>query len=258
MTGRDGHRAQANVVGVALLLGVAVVSLGTLTAAVGTVVEDHTARTDTARVATDLDAALGPVTTTGRNRGRVSFAEGTLRTVERDLRVLDGDGVVERVRVGALVYERPGGGRVAFLGGALVSGRGRTASLVTPLPMTASRGSAEGDSEDGDDGDGGGDAGVLVVGAARLGPTAASVSGGGTVTLRTDVRHHRTDLGTGAYRVAVETRTPVPLAESFRERGATVTTRDLDGDGLPSVVASFDGERRAYLVVHDLSLEVDG
>jgi hypothetical protein len=245
-----GSRGQANVVGVALLLGVAVVSLGTLTAAVGTVVEDHTARTDTARVATDLDAALDPVTTTGRNRGRVSFAEGTLRTAERDLRVLDADGVVERVRVGALVYERPGGGRVAFVGGALVSGRGHTASLVTPPPLTASR--------DGDDGGDGADAGVLVVGAARLGPAAASVSGGGTVTLRTDVTHHRTDLGTGTYRVAVETRTPAPLAESFRERGATVTTRDFDGDGLVSVVASFDGERRAYLVVHDLSLEVDG
>ena len=231
--------------GVALLLGVAVVSLGTLTAAVGTVVEDHTARTDTARVATDLDAALDPVETTGRNRGRVSFAEGRLRTAERDLRVLDGDGVVERVRVGALVYDRPGGGRVAFVGGTLVSGRGPGATLVTPPPLTTAP------SHDGDPG-------VLVVGAARLGADAGTVAGGGTVTLRTDVTHDRTDLGTGTYRVAVETRTPEPLAEAFRERGATVTTREFDDDGVSSVVASFDGERRAYLVVHDLSLEVDG
>jgi hypothetical protein len=238
-------RAQANVVGVALLLGVAVVSLGTLTAAVGTVVEDHTARADTARVATDLDAALDPVETTGRNRGRVSFSEGRLRTVERDLRVLDGDGVVERVRVGALVYERPGGGRVAFVGGTLVSGQGAGAAVVTPPLVTSARP---------DDGD----PGVLVVGAARLGGATETVAGGGTVTLRTDVSHDRTDLGTGRYRVAVETRAPRPLAESFRERGATVTTRDIDGDDVASVVVSFDGEHRAYLVVHDLSLEVDG
>lgn len=247
----DRRRAQANVVGVALLLGVAVVSLGTLTAAVGTVVEDHTARTDTARVTTDLDAALDPVTTTGRNRGRVSFAEGTLRTAERDLRVLDGDGVVERVRVGALVYERPGGGRVAFVAGALVSGRGPAAGLVAPLPLTASQHPPDAD-------EGEGETGVLVVGAARLGGTTTSVSGGGTTVLRTDVSHRRIDLGTGRYRVAVETRTPDALAESFRERGATVTTREFDDDGIPSVVGSFDGERRAYLVVHDLSLEVDG
>ena len=48
-------RGQSNVVGVALLLGVAVVSMGALTAAVGVVVESSAGQADAERVATDLD-----------------------------------------------------------------------------------------------------------------------------------------------------------------------------------------------------------
>jgi hypothetical protein len=37
-----------------------------------------------------------------------------------------------------------------------------------------------------------------------------------------------------------------------------VTRRDVDGDGVPSVVAQFPGDREGYLVVHDMHLEVNG
>lgn len=239
-------RAQSSVVGVALLVGVTVVSLGALTAGVGLVVEEHAARADAVRVAADLDAAVDPVETTGRHRDRVALAEGTLRTAERDLRVLDAtDGaVLERVRVGALVFEA-GNRRVASVSGAVLRGRGETANLRTPPPVTASTG----------------DGGVLIVGAARLGTDRVAISGngaGGTTTLRTNVTHRRTDLGRGAFEVALETATPGPLASWFADRGARTRTEDTDGDGVPSVVARFDGERRGYLVVHDLNLEVGG
>lgn len=238
-------RAQSSVVGVALLVAVTVVSLGALTAGVGLVVEEHAARADTVRVAADLDAAVAPVETTGRHRERVAFAEGTLRTAERDLRVLDAtDGeVLERVRVDALVFEA-GNRRVASVSGAVLRGRGETATLRTPPPVTASAG----------------DGGVLIVGAARLGTVRMAISGNGAggTTLRTNVTHRRTDLGRGAFEVALETATPGPLASWFADRGARTRTEDTDGDGVPSVVARFDGERRGYLVVHDLNLEVGG
>lgn len=237
--GDRGGRAQSHVVGVALLLGVAVISMGALTAAVGTVVEENAAGADAARVADELDAALEPVEVTGPNRGRVAFARGRLRTVERDLRVLDGDGVAREVSVGAVVFEA-GDRRVTYLTGAVVRGGSGRARMVEPPPITASRG----------------EGGVLVVGAARVG-SLPSVGGSEVrVTLATNVTHDRERLGDGEYRVAVETATPAAWERYFEDRGATVTRRDLDGDGTESVVAAFPGERTAHLVVHDLNAEV--
>lgn len=231
-------RGQANVVGVALLVGVTVVALGLLTASVGTVVEENAARADAQRVASDLDSALDPVETTGRNRGRVSFADGRLRTVERDVRILDAAGVEERVRAGGVVF-KAGDRRVAAVAGAVVRGRGASADMYSGPPLTASDG-----------------AGVLVVGVAKTGGDVRVGGTEATVVLRTTVEHTRTDLGNGTYRVAVETATPDPWERFFRSRRANVTRRDIDGDGIESVVGSFPGERRGYLVVHDLNLEV--
>ncbi|MFB6169982.1 MAG: hypothetical protein ABEJ06_02440 [Haloarculaceae archaeon] len=235
------RRGQSSVVGVALLLGVTIVSLGLLTAGIGTVVADNAARADARRVAVGFDSALRPVEITGPYRGEVTFSEGSLRTVERDLRVLDGERVVERVAVGGLVFES-GPHRTAYLAGGVVRGTGEAAWLATPPPVTAS---------------GRGDAGVLVVGAPTLGGTASVAgSGGVVVTLATNVSHDRVDLGTGRYRLAIETATPGAWERFFRERGATVSRRTFDGDHTSSVVATFPGRRRAYLVVHDLGLEV--
>jgi len=79
-----------------------------------------------------------------------------------------------------------------------------------------------------------------------------------TATLRTNVTHERTALGTGEYGIAIETTTPAPLERWFREQNATVSRRDFDGDGVESVVARYPGRREGYLVVHDVHLEVDG
>ncbi len=235
-------RGQSSVVGVALLLGVTVVSLGLLTAGIGTVVGDSAARADARQVASGFESALRPVEVTGPYRGEVTFSEGTLRTVDRDLRVLAGGRVVERVAVGALVFES-GGHRTAYLAGGVVRGRGENAWLATTPPVTASRD--------------GGPAGVLVVGAPKLGGTADVAGSGGVVaTLATDVTHERSALGEGSYAVAIETATPTAWGPFFRERGARVAHRDFDGDGTTSVVATFPSRRRGYLVVHDLRLEV--
>jgi hypothetical protein len=76
------------------------------------------------------------------------------------------------------------------------------------------------------------------------------------VTLRTDVGHSRTRLANATYRVAIETRHPDAWARYFERQGATTTRRSFDADDVDSVVATFPGDRRAYLIVHDLRLEV--
>ncbi|MFC5970925.1 type IV pilin [Halomarina salina] len=239
-TATSTDRAQSHVVGVVLLLGVTVIAMGALTATVGTVVEQNAAAADADRVANDLDAALDPVEATGRHRGHVSFADGRLSAASRDLRLLDDDGVVQHVETDALVFEA-GRNRIAFVAGAIVRGRPGSASLRDPPLVTASRG----------------DGGVLVVGAPRVGDPNAVGGERVSLTLATNVSHERFDHGDGHWRVAIETTTPGPFARWFDETGATVERRDIDDDGVTSVVASYDGERSAYLVVHTLRTEVE-
>lgn len=234
-------RGQANVVGVALLLAITVVALGTLTAGIGTVVEENAASADQTRVAAGLDAAVRPVRTTGLHRDTVSFADGEFRTVDREIRVLNASGVVRTVETSALVFEAGDRG-VVVLGGAVLRRSPGGATMYRPPPVTASRRT-----------------GALVVGVAALnGSVAVGATGGATFAVWTDVSHERTALGNATYRIAVETATPRPWERYFEEANATVLDRrDFDDDGLASVVARFPGERVGYLVVHRVDLEVE-
>jgi hypothetical protein len=76
------------------------------------------------------------------------------------------------------------------------------------------------------------------------------------VTLRTGGEAERRRLPESTYRIEIETSTPGAWERHLRERGATTTRRDFDGDGVPSVVASFEGERAVHLVVHDVRLDL--
>lgn len=243
-TGRrrnESHdRGQSSVVGVALLLGATVVALGVLTASVGTLVDGHAARADAERVAADMEDALRPVETTGHRTGDIRFTEGSLHTEARDLHVIK-DGTREAtVPVGALVFEREDR-RVRSVAGAVVRGREDNAWTVGRPPIVGS--------ETGE---------VLVVGAAKLNASDGGVGGRQvSAELATNVSHERISLGRGTYRVAIETTVPTAIERALRQRGATrVTRRDVDGDGLASVVAEFPGDRQGYLVVHDMRLEV--
>lgn len=237
-----GSDAQSHVVGVVLLLGLTVVALGGLTTVVGSVVDGHTATADETRVARTFETKLRPVEQTGHRTARVRFTEGRLTTTDRELRVRNGSGVRRVVDVDGLLYES-GDSRVAFVSGSVVRGTRGNAWLERRLPVTATR-----------------DDTALIVGAPVLNESGASVSGTGGVTarVRVNVSHSRETLPADNYSVAVETATPRPLAESLQRVGATTHRTDLDGDGVPSVVARFPGRRRLYLVVHDMRTEVDG
>ncbi|WP_178916091.1 type IV pilin [Natronomonas gomsonensis] len=233
MTASD--RGQSNVVGVALLLGIAVVSMGTLTAAVGVVVDSSAAEADAERVATDLDDALEPVAATGPQRGTVTFSKGRLTSIDRTVTIRADGREVETVPVDALVFES-GDRQVRFHAGAIVRGTGRQAWLHAPPPFTV-------------------DEDVLIVGAPTVGDDVGTISGSGgvTATVESDVSHERRDLGEATFSVAVETATPTVWERWFRKQGATVEREDGKP---PVVVGTFEGRRTGYLVVHDLDAEV--
>lgn len=237
-TSRRRERGQSAVVGVALLLGITMLSLGVLTASIGTVVQSNAASADAGRVATDLDAALDPVASTGPNRGVVSFTDGTLRRVDRTVRLLNESGVVRSEQVGGVVYTNEHH-RVAFVSGAIVRNTGENARFVTDPPLASSKR-------------------VFLVGVARLNASGVDAVDGTNrrVTLRTNVTHQRHALGNDSYRVAVETATPVAWERYFDRRGTNTTRRDFDGDGVSSVVTNATAPRTTYLVVHDMRLEV--
>ncbi|WP_247007184.1 DUF7289 family protein [Halorientalis litorea] len=233
-------RAQSHVVGVALLMGVTVLALAGLTASIGALVETNAATADATRVADELDGALDPMETTGRNSGRVHFTAGRLRTVEREVRVLDARATRIRIDAGGLVYES-GDQQVTYVTDAVLRGAGENAWLYDAPPVTAE--------QDGD---------VVVLSVTRLNVSGVAVSGAGetAVTLRSNVSHERTRLGAGTHGIAIETTKPEPLLRWFRDRNATAGRWDFDGDGIESVVARFPGNRTGYLVVHDVRLEV--
>lgn len=221
-------------------------SLGTLTAVVGTVVDDNAATADLDRVADDLDAAVQPVEATGRHEGRVSFTDGEIRTTDRTLRLIrDGD-VVATEPVDGLVYET-GQYRILAVAGAIVRDHGGSASLYSDPPFSVSEG-------------------VVLVGAAVMSfdsHVSVSEPDATTVTIATDVSHDRRKLGEGAdggdgeYGIAVETDTPDAWERYFERIGADdVERRRYEGDDHESVVATFDGDRTGYFVVHELDLEV--
>jgi flagellin-like protein len=230
-------RGQSNVVGVAILLGVTVVALGTLTASVGTIVDQHAAASDSRRVASDLDESLRPVETTGVRRGTVAFTSGELELVERDVHLLNSSGVVARVDANALRFSSGSRGATYLAGSVLVHGNDWSRTRQR-MPVTA-------------------DPNVLVVSVPALrGNVSLAATGGASYTLRSNVSHHRRNLGRETYRVAVETTSPAAWKRQFERANATVYERDIDDDGVPSVVADFEGSRTAYLVVHEVEVSV--
>lgn len=231
------ERGQASLVGVALLLAITVVSLGVLTAAAGTTVERGADAVAVDRAATDLSRLVGGDVDGGRVRVSL-VGGGELRPVERTIRVLGPeDAVVATVEADGLVHES-GRRRVVAVGGGVAVGAGDEAWFHTSPRVTAAEE-------------------ALLLSVTALNVTGFDGVGDGTaVELETAATHERQRLDADAYAVAVETETPGPWRRYFEHGGATVDRRDVDGDGTPSVVARYPGDRRVHLVVRHLRVEV--
>lgn len=233
-------RAQSHVIGVALLIGVTMVSLGALTATVGTVVDSNAAVSDVDRVATDLDDAVEPVEGTGTHAGRVTFTDGALRTETRTVRVFRGNDLEVSRQTDALVYDR-GEYAVTAVAGAIVRDHAGSRSLARDPSVSAS-----------DE--------VVVFGVVDLDVEREPLDGSGptTHTLRSDVSHERViEDEVGEWTIAVETPTPEPWVAAFEATGATVETGRFDADDRRSVVATYEGQRTGHVVVHRIETVVD-
>lgn len=234
---RIPRRGQSHVVGVVLMLALTAIAIGGLTASIGAIIQDQTSYADATSVSNGFDSTLRPVETTGPNEGTVTFTEGTLRVVSREVRILDTSGIIRTVDADALVYTS-GESRVAYVGGAIVRGRPGIAWMEREPPIV-------------------GGPNVLIIGVPRLGASAGiGGSGGVTTTLETNVSHRRYSLGVDTYAVAIETVTPAALNPYVEAQNATSTMADFDGDGIQSIVIEFAGNRIGYLVVHEMRLEV--
>ncbi|MEZ3116167.1 type IV pilin [Halobaculum sp. MBLA0147] len=247
-TGVDDRRAQSHVVGVALLLGFTTLALAGVTASVGTTVDTATDAVTERRVADALTEATRASGRSGPDDATVGLTDGHLAVVDRTVRVWnDTEEIV--VDSDALVY-RSEGVRVAAVAGAVVRGPPGAARLHRSLGV-------------------GSTASTLVVGVTTLdasdetsghswsfGTGATTRPRPTTLDIATDVTHDARRHPPGEWTVAVETATPAPFERFFEARGATVRRRDLDGDGVDSVVAAFASSRRLVVVVHRLGLEV--
>ena len=231
-------RGQTAVVGVAVLLALTVLAVGGLTATAGSIVDDGATTAVATRVGADLATALGPAP--DHSETTIELTDGTIRVVNRSVWLLRGDDVVWAGHAGAVVYA-DGDHRVTGFAGAVVRADGTGSRMVAPGRIAPAEGS-------------------LYVGVPVLNATGADGIATGdrrlAVTLRTDAATARDTLPAGDYRVAVETTTPGAWERYFADRGADTERRDVDGDGTPSVVASFDGSRTVHLVVHDVRLDL--
>jgi hypothetical protein len=231
------RRAQSSVVGVALLLGLTVVSFTALTVAVGMVAEEGSNAANARRVAGSLDAAL-ETEGSGPGERRVALGGGRLRTVDRTAGVVAADtgAFVLRRQVGAVVYA-DGERRVRHVAGATVRQASPTAGGHFHSPPSVSFRNR-----------------TLFVGLTVVDASDTVLDGETTATLSTNITHRRYHRSGSGFAVAIETRTPGPFERYFEALGAT-TTRESD-DGVPTVVARFPTAREVYVFVHRIELEV--
>jgi len=231
-------RGQTAVVGVAVLLALTVLAVGGLTATAGSIVDDGATTAAATRVGADLATALGPGP--GDPETTIELTDGTIRVVNRSVWLLRGEEVVWAGHAGAIVYT-DGDHRITGVAGGVVRNDGADSRMIAQSRIVPADRS-------------------LYVGVPVLNATGADGIATGdrrlAVTLRTDVETARDTLPADEYRVAVETRDPAAWERHFADRGATTERRDIDGDGVQSVVASFDGPRTVHLVVHDVRLDV--
>jgi hypothetical protein len=257
--GRDAtaQRGVSTVIGVALLIGVTVASMGVITAGMGVVVEDHARTIEADGVETALTTAIEDTASPGHHRTRLPVSSGRVETVERSVRIGTDGGWTRREANGIRYVSESGTRRVETVAGTVVRGDGRTARVtrdpsllvseeIVAFTLPVIRGTEH----------------VAVSGAG-----AESVSGGGSragggLVLETTVHHERRELDGDTFRVAIETPAPAALERAFERLietagvEGTVESTTFPGDTHPSVVATIEGERAGHLLVREVDLEV--
>ncbi|ELZ87733.1 hypothetical protein C453_05249 [Haloferax elongans ATCC BAA-1513] len=234
---RSETRAQSNVVGVALLLGIGVVAIGLVTASVGGLVDAQRTSADAGAAADGFESLRDGTFASEDGAYPMRVTDGNLVRVNRTVRVIADSGVNRTYDADGYVATI-GSHRVAFVGGAVVRGTGENAQLVTPVPLSSA-----------------GDAAFLPLPVLN----ASSSDGGGLdagTELQTQTTRTVSERPVDTYTVAVETAAPTAWERAYERRGFDTTRSDFDGDGVPSVVVTLPADQTLTVVQYDLTVEV--
>lgn len=236
-------RGQSTVVGVAVLLAVTMASIAVLTAGVGTVIDDAATAAEVDQV-TDRLVTLFPHGSPAEARsGPVHVTTGTFATVERQFRVLTDEGVIFTRDVDALRYTS-GTRQVTVHTGAVIRGTGDAARFRRPpaLSVAADNGSR-----------------TVYLAVPTVETTVSrTVVHPTRLAVTVDATADRRSLPAGEYRIAFETTAVTPWRTWLESKGYATTVRDLDGDGVPSVVATIPAGSRVAIVVIPMEVHFDG
>ncbi|ERG99465.1 MAG: hypothetical protein J07HQX50_00611 [Haloquadratum sp. J07HQX50] len=233
-------RGQAAVVGVALLLGVTVVAISGLTATTGSIVADGIAVADLDRVSGQLQHSLA--TTNYPKRTEIRLTRGQLQVANRSIWLLEGGSIQWAGHAGAVIYTDGPRELVAFGGTVVqatpesVSQRGQPRIATAPDSLYI---------------------GVPLLDTSGL--DAVSTSGHQlSVGLTATVESDQTMLAPATYAVGIETDYPEVWAKALTATGASTTTqRDIDGDGIVSVIGHFEQPRAVHLVRHIVEIQLE-
>ncbi|WP_096390789.1 DUF7289 family protein [Halopenitus persicus] len=267
---RATGRGQSTVVGVTLLIAITVTSLGLITAGAGVVIEEHARAIGMETTTADLTDAIDATARGGRTTASVRLSGGRIDTIDRTVRVHDGDGWQSLeangiryvpnsgnqrvVSVAGLVVREYGDGAIAVRDPALLVGED---AFVATIPVIRGGGAVGAGSRTAGRADGRAVDGTID-------------ASGGTARLRMVVDHDERDLGTGPVRIAIETSTPAAVERAIRRTGDRAAANDPEadpslsidrrrfaGDDYGSVVVTVDGDREGYLLVRTIDLDLE-
>jgi hypothetical protein len=242
--GRAHPRGQSAIIGVALLLGLTIVSVGVLTAGTGILVDEAAKGADAKRVADRMATAYNPSTLEGSATLSLALTGGQVSTAERRITVRRFGDVVAAFDTNVLQFEE-GNHQVTVIGQAIVRGQaGRARFVRTPRLVTLF----------GSDGDRTLSISIVAL-AGRIDQTVTNQE---PLRLHLNGSHDRRNPGAGRYTISIETATPGIWQDYLTDIARSVRIVGDDSSGTKLVVAELGRVSRARLIVHRVEVEPDG
>lgn len=243
-TRRGRTRGQSAIIGVALLLGLTIVSVGVLTAGTGILVDEAAQGADAQRVADRLATAYNPSTLEGATTLSLALTGGQLTTEERRITLRRSGDVVATVDTRALRFAR-GDHHVSVLGQAIIRGQADRARFVRDPGLVTVFGAED-------------DRTLSVSITSLSGQVDESMSQQTSLRLRLHGSHERRDPGAGRYSISIETATPELWEAYLADIAVSVRIEGADTSQTKVVVAELGRVSRARLIIHQVEIRTDG
>lgn len=241
---RTVPRGQSAVIGVALLLGLTIVSVGVLTAGTGMLVDEAAQGADANRVADRWATAYNPTTLEGTTTLSIALTGGQFTTKERRITVRRFGDVVGTFETNVLVFEE-GDHQVTVIGQAVVRGQAGRARFVRNPSLVTVFGSED-------------DRTLSISIVALSGQVDKGVRSQTPLRLQLTGSHERRDPGAGRYTISIETATPKIWVDYLADLARSVRIVGDDSSQTKLVVAELGQVSRARLIIHRVEVETDG